>query len=115
MDARSRKGTLLSISPFDDGRCGRGNAFLPCPRSFSVTLDVVTGSVYSIYWLWDYSGRLGNGTEHIEVCSAIMLYLISIDVDEVSITPLVWTPTLVPVNSLCCSRIEWVLQSLLHL
>ncbi|KAI9855645.1 MAG: hypothetical protein M1813_009691 [Trichoglossum hirsutum] len=73
------RGRLLNVTPFDDGTCGRGDPTLPCRSAFQIPPDAMTGSVYRIYWLWDYSSKLGNNTGHVEVRSITnILFLESI-------------------------------------
>ncbi|KAI9869369.1 MAG: hypothetical protein M1813_000158 [Trichoglossum hirsutum] len=67
------RGRILNVTPFDDGICGREDPTLPCHSTFQIPLDADAGSVYRIYWLWDYSGKLGNNTGHIEACSIISI------------------------------------------
>lgn len=59
---------VLGVTPFDDGICGRGDPALPCRSSFQIPSDATVGSVYTVYWLWDYSGKLGPNTGHVEAC-----------------------------------------------
>ncbi|OCL06477.1 hypothetical protein AOQ84DRAFT_390164 [Glonium stellatum] len=66
------RGRLLGVNSFDDGKCGRGDLGLPCRSTFQIPTKAVVGSVYTVYWLWNYSGKLGNNTKHIEYYTSCM-------------------------------------------
>ncbi|PWW72043.1 hypothetical protein C7212DRAFT_366834 [Tuber magnatum] len=67
-----QRGELLVVAPFDDGICteanetpiskGRGGSNIPCHSAFTILWDVQPGSIYTVYWIWDYSDA-----RHIEI------------------------------------------------
>ncbi|KAI9767641.1 MAG: hypothetical protein M1840_005512 [Geoglossum simile] len=84
------RGRILNTAQFDDGICGHGDPILPCHSTFQIPFDIVTGGVYRIYWLWDYSGKLGNNTGHIEACSITNIPFKFIYAKPTSSIPLAW-------------------------
>lgn len=64
------KGQLLATTPFDDGVCVEpngspiavqrgGTAAGPCKSSFQLPENVKSGSPYTVYWVWNFSGQWG--------------------------------------------------------
>jgi len=82
-----QRGELLTVAPFDDGTCteanaapisqARGGVDIPCNSMFTIPLDVQPGSIYTVYWIWDYSDE-----KHIEI------YTTCADIDIVGETML---------------------------
>ena len=64
---------VLAVTSFDDGNCGHPNPdgshnVTTCYSKFQIPGNVETESLYTIYWLWDFSAKLGRDTKHVEVC-----------------------------------------------
>ncbi|PWW77238.1 hypothetical protein C7212DRAFT_362861 [Tuber magnatum] len=67
-----QRGEILAVAPFDDGICseanetpiskGRGGLNIPCHSAFTIPWDVQSGSIYTVYWIWDYLDA-----KHIEI------------------------------------------------
>lgn len=58
---------VMGSTPFDDGVCGRKNISVPCTSHFTIPRNLTAGSLFTVYWLWDYSGKLGRNVPHVEV------------------------------------------------
>lgn len=58
---------VLGSSQFNDGICGFGNNTMPCHSTFTIPPDTTVGYPYTVYWLWDFSGKLGKNTTCTEV------------------------------------------------
>ena len=102
---RLRGMEVLGVTPFDDGVCGRDDPSVPCRSIFQIPADARIGSSYAVYWLWDYSGKLGSSADRVEVRisslasespnsrSFILLAWTSISLHELShlvLLPLTW-------------------------
>jgi len=76
---------LLGEFPFDDGLCaeegsqGKPRAIPrfknggggPCKGKFNLPEDLKSGTIYTVYWVWDFSGKVPGG-KHFEWYSAVM-------------------------------------------
>ncbi|KAA8913376.1 hypothetical protein FN846DRAFT_130032 [Sphaerosporella brunnea] len=87
-DGNSSEGALLSTAPFDDGVCVEVNPSEiskervaanggvppgPCKSTFKIPETVAPDSVYTVYWVWDFSGKLGNDApDHVEWYTSCM-------------------------------------------
>lgn len=98
-----KRGRLLGTTDFDDGKCvenfdpkavipqgkpqkgvpsrtaegvRRNNAGQagPCKSQFEIPKDVKVGSVYTVYWVWDYSEHFGKKgtTDQVETYTSCM-------------------------------------------
>ena len=62
--------SVLSSTLFDDGLCGNHSSpfFGTCHSSFQIPINAQIGSIWTIFWLWDFTGKLGPiHPPHIEV------------------------------------------------
>ncbi|KAF8463132.1 hypothetical protein BDZ91DRAFT_796632 [Kalaharituber pfeilii] len=87
---------LLATVPFDDGLCAEPGSEAkprgaprwanggggPCKGQFQIPEDVKPGTMYTVYWVWDFSKKVGNlNPNHFEWYSSVL------DIDIISPPP----------------------------
>jgi hypothetical protein len=75
----NKQGVMLSsATPFDDGLCAEDNGSPialarkakggtgPCKSAFKIPENLKDGSIYTVYWVWDFSKHFAEPADRVE-------------------------------------------------